>query len=95
MLRTPVNETRLAILEWLRDPVAHFPARRGADPVEGGVTAAAVAARLGVPRAVAETHLGLLTGLGLLRTRRVGRRTYYRRDEVRIAEMARMFEKGW
>ena len=28
-------------------------------------------------------------------TRRVGRRTYYRRDEVRIAEMARMFEKGW
>ncbi|MFC9961975.1 ArsR family transcriptional regulator, partial [Streptomyces nigra] len=34
MLRTPVNETRLAILEWLRDPVAHFPARRGGDPVE-------------------------------------------------------------
>ncbi|NUO41708.1 MAG: ArsR family transcriptional regulator, partial [Streptomyces sp.] len=22
-------------------------------------------------------------------------RVYYRRDEVRIAEVARMFEKGW
>ncbi|MEU6546100.1 helix-turn-helix domain-containing protein [Streptomyces sp. NPDC046859] len=95
MLRTPVDETRLAILEWLRDPVAHFPARRGGDVGEDGVTAAAVAARLGVPRAVAETHLALLAGLGLLRTKRVRRRTHYRRDEVRIAEVARMFEKGW
>ncbi|MFE5186086.1 helix-turn-helix domain-containing protein [Streptomyces sp. NPDC056628] len=95
MLRTPVDETRLAILEWLRDPVAHFPARRGGDAGEDGVTASAVAARLGVPRAVAETHLALLAGLGLLRTKRVRRRTHYRRDEVRIAEVARMFEKGW
>ncbi|MDI9833156.1 MULTISPECIES: helix-turn-helix domain-containing protein [unclassified Streptomyces] len=95
MLRTPVDETRLAILEWLRDPVAHFPARRHGDPAEDGVTAAAVAARLGVPREVAETHLALLTGLGLLRAQRVRRRTHYRRDEVRIAEVARMFEKGW
>ncbi|MGW0145564.1 ArsR family transcriptional regulator [Streptomyces sp. NPDC003333] len=94
MLRTPVDETRLAILEWLRDPVAHFPTRRHGDPAEDGVTAA-VAARLGVPREVAETHLALLTGLGLLRARRVRRRTHYRRDEVRIAEVARMFEKGW
>ncbi len=55
----------------------------------------AVAAKLGVPRQVADTHLELLTSLGLLRARRVRRRTYYRRDEVRIAEVARMFEKGW
>ncbi|MET8244323.1 helix-turn-helix domain-containing protein [Streptomyces sp. NPDC005202] len=95
MLRTPVSQTRLVILEWLKDPAAHFPRQRHADPVEDGVTAKAVAARLGVPRRVAETHLGLLADLGLLRTRRIRRRTHYRRDEIRIAEVARMFEKGW
>ncbi|MGW1953213.1 ArsR family transcriptional regulator [Streptomyces sp. NPDC001920] len=95
MLRTPVGERRLDILEWLKDPVAHFPAQRHGDLTDDGVTAHAVAVKLGVPRGVAETHLGLLVTIGLLRTKRIKRRLYYRRDEVRIAEVARMFEKGW
>ncbi|MFJ6388200.1 ArsR/SmtB family transcription factor [Streptomyces sp. NPDC091972] len=95
MLRTPADHGRLDILEWLKDPAAHFPAQRHGDPAQDGVTADAVAGKLGVPRSVAETHLGLLVDIGLLRTRRIRWRTYYRRDEMRIAEVARMFEKGW
>lgn len=95
MLRTSVSERRLDILEWLKDPAAHFPPQRRGDLVEDGVTADAVAGKLGVRRSVADTHLGLLADLGLLRTKRMRRRTYYRRDEMRIAEVARMFEKGW
>ncbi|MFD7877321.1 ArsR family transcriptional regulator [Streptomyces sp. NPDC059766] len=95
MLRAPVGDRRLDILEWLKDPAAHFPPQRHGDLVEDGVTAHAVAVKLGVRRKVAETHLGLLAGIGVLRTIRIRRRTYYRRDEVRIAEVARMFEKGW
>jgi DNA-binding transcriptional ArsR family regulator len=95
MLRTPVSQKRLDILEWLKDPAAHFPPQPDSDLVEDGVTADAVAARLGVPREVARTHLDLLANIGLLRTRVIGRRTHYRRDEVRVAEVARMFEKGW
>jgi ArsR family transcriptional regulator len=85
----------MRILEWLKDPVAHFLPQRHGDLVEDGVTAAAVAAKLAVPRSVADTDLRLLAAIGLLRTRTIRRRTYYRRDEVRIAEVARMFEKGW
>ncbi|MEY9989010.1 DNA-binding transcriptional ArsR family regulator [Streptomyces sp. V4I8] len=95
MLRTPISARRLDILEWLKDPLAHFPNQRQGDPAEDGVTADAVAAKLGVPRKVAETHLGLLVDIGLLRTKRIRRRLYYRRDDMRIAEVARMFEKGW
>ncbi|MEU9666339.1 ArsR family transcriptional regulator [Streptomyces bobili] len=95
MLRSPVNERRLHILEWLKEPARHFPPQRRADLVEDGVTADTVAAKLGVHRRVADTHLALLADLGLLRAKRIRLRTYYRRDEMRIAEVARMFEKGW
>ncbi|MER7055134.1 MULTISPECIES: ArsR family transcriptional regulator [unclassified Streptomyces] len=95
MLRTPVHGTRLDILEWLKDPAAHFPPRHHADVVAHGVRVGPVAAKLGVSRRAAATHLDLLARTGLLRTSRFRRRTYYRRDEVRIAEVARMFEKGW
>ncbi|WP_405884891.1 helix-turn-helix domain-containing protein [Streptomyces sp. NBC_01136] len=95
MLRVPVGGQRLDILEWLRDPVAYFPPQRYGDLIEDGVDAAALAAKLGVSRAMARTHLDLLTGIGLLRARTIGRRTFYRRDEYRIAEVRELFEKGW
>ncbi|MFB8774214.1 ArsR family transcriptional regulator [Streptomyces broussonetiae] len=95
MLRNPVTGVRLEILEWLKDPAVDLPAGRHTAPRADGVTADAVAARLGLARPVAERHLALLTAIGLLRARRVRRRLRYRRDEVRIAEVARMFEKGW
>ncbi|MFJ1807693.1 MULTISPECIES: ArsR family transcriptional regulator [unclassified Streptomyces] len=95
MLTTPVSERRLDILEWLKEPGRHFPPQRRGDLVEDGVTVDLVAEKLGVCRRVANTHLTLLAGIGLLRAKRIGRRTYYRRDEMRIAEVARMFEKGW
>ncbi|MBD9734461.1 ArsR family transcriptional regulator [Streptomyces sp. H28] len=86
MLRTPVDGTRLHILTWLKQPGL----------VEsGGATADAVAARFRMSGPVARTHLGLLTALGLLHVDRSDGPPRYRRDEVRIAEVARMIEKGW
>ncbi|MET7389237.1 ArsR family transcriptional regulator [Streptomyces sp. NPDC005529] len=95
MLKVPDNGHRLDILEWLRDPAEHFPRQRHGDLVEDGVSPESLAHKLGVSRAVARTHLDLLTGVGLLRAKRVRRRTYYRRDEYRIAEVSHFFEKGW
>ncbi|GGN09639.1 helix-turn-helix domain-containing protein [Streptomyces fuscichromogenes] len=95
MLRNSGGVSRLDILDWLKDPAAHFPPQRHADLAEDGVTVRAVAAKLGVSRRVAGAHLGLLARLGLLRTKRIRYRVHYRRDEIRIAEVARMFEKGW
>ncbi|GGW41789.1 hypothetical protein GCM10010503_17530 [Streptomyces lucensis JCM 4490] len=95
MTGTPSGRVRQTILELLKDPSAHFPAPYRRDLAETGVTARALAARLGVPRRTALAHLDFLTRLGLLRTRRTCWRTRYRRDEIRIAEVARVFEKGW
>ncbi|MGW0075568.1 helix-turn-helix domain-containing protein [Streptomyces cellulosae] len=93
MLRTPADGTRLHILAWLGDP----------DTAERGLTADDVAARLGVPRSAALTHLHLLTALGLLHPTALGLLhptarvdgPRYRRDEIRLAEVTQLFEKGW
>ncbi|MEU6666890.1 ArsR family transcriptional regulator [Streptomyces sp. NPDC046727] len=95
MTVTPSGRMRQTILEWLKDPAVHFPAAPRRDPAETGVTARAIAAKLGVPHRTALAHLDFLTRLGVLRTRRIHWRTHYRRDEIRIAEVARIFEKGW
>ena len=65
MLRVPVGGRRLDILEWLRDPAAHFPTERRESLAECGVDVATLAAKLGVSRAVARTHLDVLVGVGL------------------------------
>ncbi|MFJ7333100.1 ArsR/SmtB family transcription factor [Streptomyces sp. NPDC101110] len=85
MLRTPTDETRLRILAWLEEPGA----------AQDGVTADAVAERFSLARPVAVTHLRLLEATGMLRTSRSSGRVRYHRDDIRIAEVARMFEKGW
>lgn len=96
MLKTPVVGRRLDILEWLKDPALHFPpGPPGGRAAVPGVTAEEIAAKLGTPLATANVHLDFLTRLGLLHTERLGAHTYYRRDEIRIAEVARLFEKGW
>ncbi|MFD5337932.1 ArsR/SmtB family transcription factor [Streptomyces hawaiiensis] len=85
MLRTPTDETRLRILAWLKEP----------GPAADGVTADTVAERFSMPRPVAVTHLRLLEATGMLRTSRSAGRVRYHRDDMRIADVARMFEKGW
>ncbi|MEU9920169.1 ArsR family transcriptional regulator [Streptomyces griseoluteus] len=94
MTGTPSGRIRQTVLHWLKDPPAHFPPA-SRDPLGAGVTSRAIAAKLGVPRRTAAAHLDFLTRLGLLRSRRRLLRTYYRRDEARIAEVAQLFEKNW
>lgn len=94
MRGTPSGRIRQTLLDWLKDPPAHFPPA-SLDSLGAGVTPRAVAAKLGVPRRTATAHLDFLARLGLLRTRRRLLRTYYRRDEARITEVAQLFEKNW
>ena len=95
MLRALSSEKRLAIMEWLRDPTAHFPPQRDGDLVGDGVCSVFIADKLGVTQPTASVHLKLLTGAGLLRAKKIKQWTFYSRDEQRIAEVKRMFDEGW
>jgi DNA-binding transcriptional ArsR family regulator len=89
LLKALSNDKRLAILDWLTDPVAHFPPQRDGDLVSDGVCSVFIADKLGVSQPTASEHLKLLTATGLLRARRIKQWTFYRRDEERIAALKR------
>jgi ArsR family transcriptional regulator len=83
------NERRLQILEWLRDPRAHFPPQIDGDLVRDGVCGVLIAQKLGVSQPTVSEHMRILSHAGLVRQKRIKQWTFYRRDEKRIAEIRR------
>jgi ArsR family transcriptional regulator len=83
-LRAIANERRLQILEWLRQPRAHFPRQVEGDLVKDGVCGLFIARKLRVSQPTASEHLRVLVEAGLLRSKRIKQWTFYKRDEARI-----------
>jgi len=89
VFRALASPKRLQILEWLRDPVAHFPPQRDGDLVDDGVCVAFIADKLGVAQPTATTHLQALARAGLVTSKHVGQWTFYKRDEASIRAFTR------
>src|ERR1700731_1267710 len=92
VFRALASRRRLQILDWLRDPVAHFPPQRDGDLVEDGVCVIFIADKLGVAQPTATTHLKALARAGLVRSKRVGQWTFYKRDEAAISAFKRRLQ---
>lgn len=88
------SQNRLLVIEWLKDPRAHFPPQREGDLVEDGVCVLFIADKLGVAQPTATTHLQALARAGLVSSKRVGQWTYYRRDEPAIAALKQKIEEN-
>ena len=86
-MRALASDRRLQVLEWLKDPVAHFPPQVDGDLVEDGVCGVLIADKLGVSQPTASEHLKILVQTGLVRSKRIKQWTFYKRDETRIDEM--------
>ena len=84
-LRALASDRRLLILDWLKNPVLHFPPQRDGDLVEDGVCGILIAEKLGVSQPTASEHLRVLAQAGLIRAKRIKQWTFYKRDEDRIA----------
>lgn len=78
---------RLQVLQWLREPRAHFPPQRDGDLVDDGVCVLFIANKLGVAQPTATTHMQALARAGLVSSKRIGQWTFYKRDEVALAAL--------
>ena len=95
VVKALANERRLEIMNWLKEPRAHFPPQVDGDLVKDGVCGLYIAQKLGVSQPTASEHLRILTAAGLIRGRRIKQWTFYKRDEKRIAEVKRAFRAAW
>jgi|SRR5882724_5862204 len=78
------NERRLQILEWLKDPEAHFRPQVDGDLVKDGVCSGLIAEKLGVSQPTLSEHMRVLFQAGLVTSKRIKQWTFYKRDERRI-----------
>jgi len=83
-LRAFANERRLQVLDWLKDPRAHFREQVDGDLVDDGVCGLLIAEKLGVSQPTVTEHMKLLTEIGVVRAKRIKQWTFYKRDEDRI-----------
>ncbi|HJZ71368.1 MAG TPA: winged helix-turn-helix domain-containing protein [Vicinamibacterales bacterium] len=95
VVKALANERRLEIMNWLRDPTAHFPPQVDGDLVKDGVCGVFIAQKLGVSQPTASEHLRILVHAGLIRGRKIKQWTFYKRDEKRIAAVKRAFRTAW
>lgn len=93
-LKALASDTRLQIMAWLREPETHFPAQAHGDPIGIGVCVSHIQHKTGLSPSTASTHLAILQRAELVCATRIGKWTYYRRDESAIAtlldDMSRM-----
>ena len=91
-LRALANDKRLLILEWLRDPRAHFPEQVDGDLVDDGVCTVFIAEKLGVSQPTVSEHLRILAHAGLIRGKRIKQWIFYKREESRIREIKKAIQ---
>jgi DNA-binding transcriptional ArsR family regulator len=89
VIRALGNDRRLQILEWLKNPRAHFPPQVDGDLVRDGVCGVLIARKLGVSQPTVSEHLRVLSHAGLIRGKRIKQWTFYRRDEANIRHLKR------
>lgn len=85
--RALASERRLLILEWLKDPEAHFPPQVDGDLMDDGVCVVFIADKLGVSQPTATEHLKILAQAGFVRPKRLKQWTFFKRDEECISEL--------
>jgi DNA-binding transcriptional ArsR family regulator len=91
ILKALGNDTRLKILGWLKDPQRQFGRQEVGDFEEDGVCVSLIQKKCGLSQSTVSAYMALLTRVGLVKVKRVGQWTYYRRDEDAIRRFVRDF----
>ena len=92
ILKALDNDIRLQIIGWLKQPKKEFSVQADQMPegkdFEGGVCVGCICEKAGVSQSTASHYLDILQRAGLVESRRIGKWTYYRRNEETIRQFA-------
>jgi len=78
------SEKRLLILQWLKRPTENFRPQVDGDLVTDGVCLLLIAEKLRISPPTASVHLKILCDAGLLKSKKIKKWIFYKRDEPGI-----------
>ncbi|WP_413376777.1 ArsR/SmtB family transcription factor [Alkalihalobacillus sp. 1P02AB] len=89
MFKALSNNTRLIILQMLKEPDKNFPPQAHKEKEEflGGVCVKDIRDKINLGQSTTSQYLSLLQKSGLLEMKRIGQWTYYRRSEKVIRQL--------
>jgi DNA-binding transcriptional ArsR family regulator len=94
ILKALASERRLLILQWLKDPRAHFPPQKDGDLVVDGVCGVLIAEKLNLTQPTLSEHMRILTQAELVKSKRIKQWTFYSRDEDAIRAVKAQIDDG-
>jgi len=80
------SETRMKILEWLKEPRRYFNRQETGDPIEIGVCVTLIAEKLNMSQPTVSRHLELLRRANFVAVKRIGRWSFFSRCEVGLSD---------
>jgi len=83
------SDARLSILSWLAEPETYFAHQVTGKPSEIGVCVTLLTDKLEMAQPTVSRHLELLRRAGFLTANKIGRWSFFQRDEVAISEYKR------
>lgn len=75
------NQTRVDILNWLKNPEDNFPPHQDIDHFDDGVCVGFIQDRAGLSQSTISTYLNAMQNANLVIPTRHGKWTYYKRNE--------------
>lgn len=91
-IKALANDTRMLIMQSLKAPAANYPAQEHGAPEEFGICVTHIQQKVNLAASTASAHLAILQRAGLVQTHRIGKWTYYRRNEAALAEFIRQLQ---
>lgn len=85
------NSSRLQILFWLKDPETHFTPYEGVDMRKVGVCVTQVMEKLKMTQSTASQYLSILQKADLITVERIGKYTYFKRNEETLRKIGAFF----
>ncbi|MCC9683681.1 winged helix-turn-helix transcriptional regulator [Streptococcus agalactiae] len=93
MFKALANEHRLQILYFLKDPKTHFTYKSDVDIEKVGVCVGEIQNKLGLTQSTTSHYLSILEKADLLTSERIGKWTYWRRNERTITALGNFIGK--
>ena len=82
------NQTRVQILEWLKEPEKHFPPHETLKHFDDGVCVTFIQQKAGLSQSTISTYLTNMEKCDLLISTRHGKWSYFKRNEELIEEFS-------